>query len=187
MKKISEYYHTKMTALLLPVLLLVLGGCAIDGIRAEKIYSVKEAFSLNGVRPNIKKLSEPLNYVRRVFSVPYSDVFQAANTAATQAMFDVEAFDEKNGLIWASVRQSGYPRWRHLFEVRVNEVDARKTEVIFLKKFQADSTDIFSGKHALFPNWMSDKTWPLARSYSSGYPSKFFKFLRLNLINAGLI
>ncbi len=131
-------------------------------------------------------------YEKRVYNVPYDDMFQIVDTSASQTDLDVISSDSSKGEILAkktSIRYGAGTPFTHVIftKIVVREIDAKKSEVILIMKEQAECWGGFGG-------WCDDAHLiPTYERTSYGNPMAYelinilFSTIRNNLLAAGLL
>jgi hypothetical protein len=194
-----------------PLIIYLLSGCVPSGIYLPDNFS-----SIHEVYPSADAIDQvsgaPDSAFRKaVYAVPYGDVFRTAEVTATQLMMTIETLDEDSGIILAySIVPEPQPfeqtqvcmglknEVRYYYAIKIRETGPATTEVTLVSKAQGrccypGGTTVGGTVGSLmgvpFDEWQAMCEDFASVHYSTKQEDvlQYFNFMRLNLMNAGLI
>lgn len=193
------------------ILLLLLNACVPSGIHLpEQFMTIDQVFP--STDQMVPAGEPPTSGYRKVtYQVPYADVFRTAEVAAVQNMMTIDKLDEDNGVILAS-RITPEPQpfeqsqvcaglkneVRYFYAILVSETGTSSSDVTLISKAQgrccyAGGKTVGGAVGSMmgvpFAEWKRKCQEFSSIHYSDKQQDvlQYFNFLRLNLLNAGLI
>jgi hypothetical protein len=180
------------------------------------IYLPEKFMTIDQVFPSTDQLipsgDNPVSGYRKVtYPVSYADVFRSSEVTAVQNMMNIEKVDEDSGVILASkVTPEPQPfeqsqvcmglknEVRYFYAIKVEETGPSSTDVTLVIKAQgrccyAGGATVGGAVGSMmgvpFAEWKKKCLEFSSVHYSDKQQdiSQYFNFLRLNLLNAGLI
>ena len=191
--------------------IIVLSGCVPSGIYLpEKFSTIKDVYP-TGMEIDKTSDAPESSFRRESYPAPYADVFRLAEVSAVQNMMTIDSVNEDDGVILASkISPDPQPfersqvcgalknEVRYFYAIKVRELGATSTQVSLVGKSQGRCCypggttvggTVGSMMGVPFEEW-KQKCHEFSSVHYADKPSEilqYFNFLRLNLLNAGLI